>query len=76
MSLKQAAGHSNILGNNDLDISQMFLMPKNNESRHVLESIRPLIYNGFYCGGYAGAFCVLRMSHSECNIKCSGIDVD
>jgi hypothetical protein len=76
MSLKQAAGHSNILGNNDLDINQLFLMPSNSESRHVLESTRPRMYNGFYCDGYVGVFYVLRMSHSECNIKCSGIDVD
>jgi hypothetical protein len=55
-SLKQAAGHSKILGNNDLDISQTFLMPRNNESRHVLESTRPLMYNGFYGGGSAGVF--------------------
>lgn len=81
MSLKQAAGHSKILGNNDLDISQMFLMPKNNESRHLLESTRPLMYNRFYygefyCGGFAGFSSVLRMFHFECNIKCSEIEVD
>lgn len=74
--MKQAAGRSNILENNDLDISQMFLMPKNNESRDVLESTRPLMFNGFYGGGYAGFSSVLRMSHSECNIRCSEIDVD
>ncbi|PMD28391.1 hypothetical protein NA56DRAFT_696164 [Hyaloscypha hepaticicola] len=61
-SLKQAAGHSKMLGNN--------------ESRHLLESTRPLMFNGVYGGRYAGFSSILRMSHSECNINCSEIDVN